>query len=303
MCFRPATDPDRVRQRVMALTGVADPYLIVVGADQPAKRHDLALAAFAAAAPKPWRLVMVQRPASHDHLQRLARLKHRARELHVDDRVVWLAHVERDDLAVLIQGASALLQPSVYVRPADRLRRCCGCRSSPPHPPSGSRRQCHRWCLNAEDHTAAVRARLVRRTRRSLAERDLGGARVFPGIAAPANSTSTAKLRSNFHDGTPSLSPAPSHDCADWHSSRRTRRQAQHEPSSTRWHSWPQRFEASSLCSSRVSSAAPPSARSCSPGRSPISSASSRRWDWTSPPWRSCRAPKRRAIGRAASGS
>ena len=113
-CFRPAPDPQQVRQRVLATTGIGDPYLIVVGADQPAKRHDLALAAFAAAAPKPWRLVMVQRPASYDYLTRLSRLKQHARELHVEDRVVWLPGVARDDLAALIQGARALLQPSIY---------------------------------------------------------------------------------------------------------------------------------------------------------------------------------------------
>jgi len=113
-CFRPAPDPEEVRRRVLAIAGIADPYLIVVGADQPAKRHDLALAAFAEAAPTPWRLVMVQRPASHDYLTRLARLQQRARELRVDDRVVWLPGVERDDLAALIQGAGALMQPSIY---------------------------------------------------------------------------------------------------------------------------------------------------------------------------------------------
>src|SRR6185436_17363808 len=74
-CFRPAPDPEQVRRRVLAIAGIEDPYLIVVGADQPAKRHDLALAAFAAAAPKPWRLVMVQRPASYDASTRLSRLQ------------------------------------------------------------------------------------------------------------------------------------------------------------------------------------------------------------------------------------
>jgi glycosyltransferase involved in cell wall biosynthesis len=113
-CFRPAPDPEQVRRRILAIAGIEDPYLIVVGADQPAKRHDLALAAFAAAAPKPWRLVLVQRPASFDYLARLSRLQRRARELHVDDRVVWLPGVERNDLAALMQGARALMQPSIY---------------------------------------------------------------------------------------------------------------------------------------------------------------------------------------------
>ena len=112
--FRPAPDPGSARERVLALTGVDDPYLLVVGADSPTKRHALALAAFAAAAPKPWRLVMLQRPGTYDHLRRLSRLKKLARRLHVEDRVIWLPHVPREDVAALIQNAGALMQPSVY---------------------------------------------------------------------------------------------------------------------------------------------------------------------------------------------
>ena len=184
-CFRPAADPEHVRQRVMALTGVADPYLIVVGADQPAKRHDLALAAFAAAAPKPWRLVMVQRPASHDHLQRLARLQHRARELRVDDRVVWLAHVERDDLAVLIQGASGLLQPSIYEGFGLPIieAMACGCPVVATDIPPFREVAGDAAVLvspDAGDYTAAVHALIgSAEQRRSLAERGLARASVF----------------------------------------------------------------------------------------------------------------------------
>jgi glycosyltransferase involved in cell wall biosynthesis len=112
--FRPAADPEYVRRQVLALTGIDDSYLLVIGADQPTKRHDLALAAFAAAAPRPWRLVMVQRPGSPDSARRLSRLKRLARELCVQDRVIWLSRIERDDLVSLIQGAGALLQPSIY---------------------------------------------------------------------------------------------------------------------------------------------------------------------------------------------
>jgi glycosyltransferase involved in cell wall biosynthesis len=113
-CFHPAPDRDDVRRRASALTGMEDPYLLVVGADSPTKRHARALAAFAAAAPKPWRLVMLQRPGTYDHLRRLSRLKKLARRLHVEDRVIWLPHVPQDDVAVLIQNAGALLQPSIY---------------------------------------------------------------------------------------------------------------------------------------------------------------------------------------------
>jgi glycosyltransferase involved in cell wall biosynthesis len=113
-CFQPAPDRDDTRRRASALTGTEDPYLLVIGADSPTKRHALALAAFAAAAPKPWRLVMLQRPGTYDHLRRLSRLKKLARRLHVEDRVIWLPHVPQNDVAVLIQSAGALLQPSIY---------------------------------------------------------------------------------------------------------------------------------------------------------------------------------------------
>jgi len=113
-CFQPPADRETSRRRAAALTGVDDPYLLVVGADSPTKRHALALAAFAAAAPEPWRLVMLQRPGTYDHRRRLSRLKARARQLHVGDRVIWLPHVPRADVAALIQNAGALMQPSVY---------------------------------------------------------------------------------------------------------------------------------------------------------------------------------------------
>ena len=113
-CFQPPADREAARRRAAALTGVDDPYLLVVGADSPTKRHALALAAFAAAAPKPWRLVMLQRPGTYDHLRRLSRLKTLARQLHVEDRVIWLPHVPQADVAALIQNAGALMQPSVY---------------------------------------------------------------------------------------------------------------------------------------------------------------------------------------------
>jgi glycosyltransferase involved in cell wall biosynthesis len=184
-CFRPAADPEQLQHRVAAMTGIADPYLIVVGADQPAKRHDLALAAFAAAAPNPWRLVMVQRPASHDHLQRLARLKQRARELHVDDRVVWLSQVERDDLATLIQGASALLQPSMYEGFGLPIveAMACGCPVIATDIPPFREVAGDAAVLvasDAGDFTAAVRTLIGSgEQRRSLAERGLARASAF----------------------------------------------------------------------------------------------------------------------------
>ncbi len=106
--FRPAEDLPAVQARAAQLTGEKSPYLLLVGANTPTKRHALALAAFAAAVPPPWRLVLLQRRMAH---ARLVRLAHR---LHVADRTVWLEAVARDDVVTLIQAASGLIQPSIY---------------------------------------------------------------------------------------------------------------------------------------------------------------------------------------------
>ncbi|MEO8043823.1 MAG: glycosyltransferase, partial [Spartobacteria bacterium] len=72
------------------------------------KRHDLALAAFARAVPRPWRLVLVQRRKASRSLARLAT------QLQVADRVIWLETVAREDLVTLLQAAGGLIQSSVY---------------------------------------------------------------------------------------------------------------------------------------------------------------------------------------------
>src|SRR5205823_14291449 len=64
--------------------------------------------AFAEAVPQPWRLVVVHRQGSSDPLKRLAR------RLQVDERVTWLWRMGRDEIAALMQGAGALIQPSLY---------------------------------------------------------------------------------------------------------------------------------------------------------------------------------------------
>ncbi len=107
-CFRPAPDPNATQERAALLTGEASPYLLLVGANAPTKRHAWAIAAFAAAVPPPWRLVLLQRQKARDGLVRLAQ------RLQVSDRVVWLPEVERKDVVTLIQAAGALLQPSIY---------------------------------------------------------------------------------------------------------------------------------------------------------------------------------------------
>ena len=107
-CFRPPEDLSAAQEQAARLTGDTSPYLLLVGANAPTKRHTLAIAAFAATVPAPWRLVLLQRQKARDGLVRLAE------RLHVLDRVVWLAEVERKDVVTLIQAAGALLQPSIY---------------------------------------------------------------------------------------------------------------------------------------------------------------------------------------------
>jgi len=106
--FHPAVDRDAAAREAARLTGTDDPFFVVVGAVAATKRHHVALAAFAEAAPPPWRLVFVHRQGSRGRLMRLAR------RLRVDDRVVWLWKSSRAEVATLLQAAGALIQPSLY---------------------------------------------------------------------------------------------------------------------------------------------------------------------------------------------
>jgi glycosyltransferase involved in cell wall biosynthesis len=107
-CFRPPENLTAVREQAALLTGDTSPYLLLVGANAPTKRHAAAIAAFAAAVPAPWRLVLLQRRNARNGLVRLAQ------RLNVLDRIIWLEAVERKDVVTLIQAAGALLQPSIY---------------------------------------------------------------------------------------------------------------------------------------------------------------------------------------------
>lgn len=106
--FRPADDRDAVRKKASLLTGSAAPYLLLVGANAPTKRHSLAIAAFAAEVRMPWRLVLLQRRLTGKGLEALA--KH----LEISHRLVWLDAVTREDVITLMQAAGALIQPSIY---------------------------------------------------------------------------------------------------------------------------------------------------------------------------------------------
>ena len=107
-CFRPGEDLSAAQKQAASLLGGEWPYLLVVGANVPTKRHDLALEAFAASVPPPWRLVFVQRRKKSERLMR------RGRDLHIEDRLIWSEAIALKDLVALLQGAGALIQPSVY---------------------------------------------------------------------------------------------------------------------------------------------------------------------------------------------
>ncbi len=99
--FGPPNDRAAAQKKAAALLGSDAPYLLVVGANTASKRHDLALAAFAAAVSSPWQLVFVQRRKARAGLANT-------------ERVLWREAVAREDLVVLMQAAGALVQPSLY---------------------------------------------------------------------------------------------------------------------------------------------------------------------------------------------
>ncbi len=105
--FQPAADPAAARRRATAIVG-APSFVLVVGQHSRVKRHEAAVEAFAAHVPPPWRLVLVERQTVAHPLAALAR------RLRIEDRVVWLPHVETSDLVALLQTAGALVQPSMH---------------------------------------------------------------------------------------------------------------------------------------------------------------------------------------------
>lgn len=98
--FRPAVDVSEAKARAAKLLGGDWPYLLLLGANVPSKRHDLAMVVFANAVAEPWRLVVVQR--------------RRAQRSPAGDRIVQLRGVTRDEVITLLQCAGALIQPSLY---------------------------------------------------------------------------------------------------------------------------------------------------------------------------------------------
>lgn len=106
--FRRPADAAAARARVRALVGGDTEYVLAVGENTAHKGHDVAIEAFAAAAPPRWRLVLLQRLGS------ARRIEQAARRAGVADRVVRLEGLADADVAALMQGAALLVQPSRY---------------------------------------------------------------------------------------------------------------------------------------------------------------------------------------------
>jgi glycosyltransferase involved in cell wall biosynthesis len=104
--FRPPADRDAARAHAARVVGTDAPYFLMVGQNSPSKGHALAIEAFAAAARRDARLVVVQRLWAGRGLDALAR------KLGVRDRLIVRPALPREDLVALLHGALALLQPS-----------------------------------------------------------------------------------------------------------------------------------------------------------------------------------------------
>ncbi|MDI1447451.1 glycosyltransferase family 1 protein [Polyangium sp. 6x1] len=104
--FVPPNDRDAARARAARVLGTDAPYFLLVGQNAPYKGHALALEAFAAAATRGERLVLVQRLSAGRGLDALAQ------RLGIKDRLLVRPTLPQGDLVALLHGALALLQPS-----------------------------------------------------------------------------------------------------------------------------------------------------------------------------------------------
>ena len=104
--FRAPNDPRAAQQRASELLATDAPFFLVVGLNQPSKRHADAVRAFAAMGKPGERLVLIQRRAAGRGLDRLVRT------LGVSDRVLWQPALPRRDLIALLQSACLLVHPS-----------------------------------------------------------------------------------------------------------------------------------------------------------------------------------------------
>lgn len=122
--FRPAADEAALATRLRTLLGSDAPYYLVVGQNQPSKGHESAVRAFAAGARPHDRLVLVQRRRSGK-----GSIFALVRELGLGSRVLFCPELTEDDFLRVLQGARALLQPSLaegFGMPALEAL-ACGC--------------------------------------------------------------------------------------------------------------------------------------------------------------------------------
>jgi glycosyltransferase involved in cell wall biosynthesis len=105
--FEPASDPLANARAAAAIVGSSAPYYLAVGKNEPYKGHEVAVRAFARAAGPDELLVLIQR------LGNGARLRQLAEQLGVGARLRFLPAVSGGELVTLLQGARALLQPSI----------------------------------------------------------------------------------------------------------------------------------------------------------------------------------------------
>jgi glycosyltransferase involved in cell wall biosynthesis len=105
--FVPPDDPAAARARAAAIVGEERPFLLVVGRNAAYKWHEGVVRAMAELVDRDALLVLVQRLEPGGPLARLAR------ELGVEHRVRWLPARSPDEVVTLMQGAVALVQPSV----------------------------------------------------------------------------------------------------------------------------------------------------------------------------------------------
>ena len=105
--FVPARDATTTAKAAAAIVGTPAPYYLVVGKNEPYKGHEVAIRAFARAAGPDELLVLIQRAGSGAGLRQLGE------QLGVGSRLRWLPAVSGGELVTLLQGARALLQPSI----------------------------------------------------------------------------------------------------------------------------------------------------------------------------------------------
>jgi glycosyltransferase involved in cell wall biosynthesis len=105
--FVAASDLDAAAKRAAALIGSDAPYYLVVGKNEPYKGHEFALQAFAREARANELLVLVQRTRRGAGLEKLAQ------QLGIAQKLRWLPTLSEPELVTVLQGARALLQPSL----------------------------------------------------------------------------------------------------------------------------------------------------------------------------------------------